>query len=450
MYDVYCISAGQIDVKKESNVINKKNMYLNYGLLGLASQINNEKLSTIQLQGHFEAPEVFFEYCLNKWIANTTYPVFISMPSFYALSWLKVFTKLLKRKAKIKKIVLGGRWVIDGHPEKVKALLPDVDVDVVIDGLADDKILSLLDREPLKHNTQFASLNYKILDNRKLYQPSLEVSRGCGMSCNFCQEGNEKLQPLKKPFVIASEVKSILLNDELINMTPYFESSMFVPNQQWLENLISQREIHSQHYLWRTESRVDSISPKLIPYLAKAGLRVLDLGLESASHKQLISMGKSKKPDKYLERASSLINAAYEFGISVKINILLYAGETSQSIQEIFNWLDKHRGFIKGVSIGPVIAFGWDDKKKGFVDELISNGASIYSGNQVMGVSHINLSSKIDHNKALEISSELSCEFMDAKNYYFLKSFSYFPRNYFWDNFNSDIKNQPSNYSFSI
>jgi hypothetical protein len=208
-------------------------MYLNYGLLGLASQINNEKLSTIQLQGHFEAPEVFFEYCLNKWIANTSYPVFISMPSFYALSWLKVFTKLLKRKAKIKKIVLGGRWVIDGHPEKVKALLldVDVDVDVVIDGLADDNILSLLDREPLKHNTQFASLNYKILDNRKLYQPSLEASRGCGMSCNFCQEGNEKLQPLKKSFVIASEVKSILLNDELINMTPYFESSMFVPNQ---------------------------------------------------------------------------------------------------------------------------------------------------------------------------------------------------------------------------
>ncbi|OUR78190.1 radical SAM protein [Colwellia psychrerythraea] len=448
MYDVYCISAGQSDVKKEPNVINKKNMYLNYGLLGLASQINDENLSTIQLQGHFEEPEVFFEYCLNKGIANTRYPVFISMPSFYALSWLKVFTKLLKNKAKIKKIVLGGRWVIDGHPEKIKALLPDVDV--IIDGLGDDKILSLLNREPLKYSTQVSSLNYKILDERKLYQPSLEVSRGCGMSCNFCQEGNEKLQPLKEPFVITSEVKSILLNDELINMTPYFESSMFVSNQQWLENLIAQREIYSQNYLWRTESRVDSISPKLIPYLAKAGLRVLDLGLESASHKQLTSMGKSKKPEKYLEKASSLINTAYEFGISVKINILLYAGETSQSIQETFNWLDKHRKFIKGVSIGPVIAFGWDDKKKNFMDELISNGASIYSGNQIIGVSHINLSSKIDHNKALDISRELSCEFMDAKSYYFLKSFSYFPRNYSWENFNSDVNNQPSNYSFSI
>lgn len=39
MYDVFCISAGQLTVKKDANVINKKNRYLNYGLLSLASLI---------------------------------------------------------------------------------------------------------------------------------------------------------------------------------------------------------------------------------------------------------------------------------------------------------------------------------------------------------------------------------------------------------------------------
>lgn len=447
MYDVYCISAGQLDVKKDVNVINKKNLYLNYGLLGLASKINNENLSTIQLQGHFEAPEAFFEYCINKGIANTNYPVFISMPSFYALSWLKIFTKLLKRKARIKKIVLGGRWVIDGHPERIKALLPDVDY--VIDGLGDSKILSLLNSKLPDCSFTFP-LNYKILDNRRLYQPSLEVSRGCGMKCSFCQERDEKLQPLKLSNTITSEMNSMLIRDNLTEMTPYFETSMFIPNRLWLESLITQREIYSHSYYWRTESRVDSISPKLIPYLAKAGLKVLDLGLESASHRQLINMGKSAKPEKYLERASLLINTAHEFGIAVKINILLYAGENNKSIQETYNWLDAHRAFIKGVSIGPVIAFGWDDNKNDFLNDMFSYGAKLSNNNPLVGISNIDLSKEIDYQKSLILSKELSQEFMTVKDYFYLKSFSYFPRDYYFEDFLKDLTGNQRNYSFSI
>ncbi len=56
MYDVYCISAGQLTVKKDDNVINKKNNYLNYGLLSLASIIKKSGLSPIQLHGHFSSP----------------------------------------------------------------------------------------------------------------------------------------------------------------------------------------------------------------------------------------------------------------------------------------------------------------------------------------------------------------------------------------------------------
>ncbi|MGL5336291.1 MAG: radical SAM protein, partial [Enterovibrio sp.] len=79
MYDVFCISAGQLILKKDANVINKKNRYLNYGLLSLASLIKQTGLSPIQLHGNFTDPKEFAIYCLSLGIAESKFPVFISI-----------------------------------------------------------------------------------------------------------------------------------------------------------------------------------------------------------------------------------------------------------------------------------------------------------------------------------------------------------------------------------
>ncbi|MEV3802012.1 hypothetical protein RI528_00480 [Aeromonas veronii] len=239
---------------------------------------------------------------------------------------------------------------------------------------------------------------------------------------------------ITKLFQITSEASDILLNDDLNPMSPYFEASMFKPTISWLEELTKQRMNHSHSYFWRSESRADTFPIKQIPELAKAGMKVLDLGLESASPTQIKRMGKSKTPEKYLSRASNLLEQAHNAGIDVKVNVMLYAGESSsRTIEETYKWLDQHRNYIKGVSVGPVLAFGWDNKKSEFIKTLLSFGASIYGKNALEGVTRFNLSSSINHDASLSISKELSRSFMTAKEYFDLKSFSYFSRDYTYD-----------------
>ena len=447
MYDVYCISAGQLMVKKDSNVINKKNNYLNYGLLSLTSLIKKSGLSPIQLHGHFSKPREFADYCIRLGIMETKFPVFISIPSFYAISWVNGFTKILKSELNIKEVVIGGRWVIDGEINQLAKLLPYVDK--IVDGLGENQILAMLGKKN-ENVTGYIPLNYDLLDKRALYQPSIEVSRGCGMKCAFCQEKDETLQPLKSPMMISSEVSNILLKDNLNPMSPYFEASIFKPTLNWLEKFTQQRAIHSHTYLWRSESRADTFPLKQISALSRAGMKVLDLGLESASPTQIKLMGKSNTPEKYLSRASNLLEQANDAGIDIKINVLFYAGESNKTIDETYKWLDKHRNFIKGVSVGPVLAFGWDNKKSAFIKSLLSEGASINEESSFNGVTSFNLSSTIDHQASLRISKELSRSFMTAKDYFDLKSFSYFSRNYTYDEFLQDIKVEKGNYSFDV
>lgn len=444
MHDLFFISAGQKDVKKSPNIINKKNLYLNYGLLGLASIAKRAGFNPILLHGNFSSPDDFINDCITLGIGHTKKPVFISMPSFYALSWLKEFTEKLKSQFPSIHLILGGRWVIDGQSELLHKELPDIGT--IIDGLGENaitEILNINDNQP-----SYPCLDYTILHRRHLYQAAIEVSRGCGRGCSFCQERNEKSLPPKDPKIIIHEAKDILLHDNLNKMNIYFEASLFQPNAAWTNKLIEQQNNNSCFFEWRAESRVDTLRPEIIPLLAKSGLKVLDLGLESASPVQLERMEKSNRPKEYLGRASDLLYALYESGVHVKINILLFAGENKSTILETCNWLDAHKKLIKGVSVGPVIAFGWDDNKKDFIKQLSSFGADAIPTKHI-GITHLNLSKEITYRDSLRISKEISKSFMTADDYYYLKSFSYFPRDYTYIDFMNDVDKENDDYSFS-
>lgn len=444
MHDLFFISAGQKDVKKSPNIINKKNLYLNYGLLGLASIAKRSGFNPILLHGNFSSPDDFLNECITLGIGYTKKPVFISMPSFYALSWLKEFTEKLKSKFPSTHIILGGRWVIDGQSELLHKELPVVSS--IIDGLGEKAIIEILNIN--ESQPSYPCLDYTVLHRRHLYQAAIEVSRGCGQGCSFCQERNEKLLAPKDPKIIIDEAKNILLHDNLNKMNIYFEASLFQPNAAWTKKLIEQQNNNSCFFDWRAESRVDKFRTEIIPLLAKSGLKVLDLGLESASPVQLERMGKTSRPEEYLGRASDLLYALNESGIHVKINILLFAGENKFTIRETYNWLEAHKKLIKGVSVGPVIAFGWDDNKRDFIKRLSSFGADALPTKQI-GITHLNLSKEITYHDSLRISKEISKSFMTADDYYYLKSFSYFPRDYTYIDFMNDVDQENDDYSFS-
>lgn len=435
----FCISAGQTITRKKKTPFSLKHRYLNYGLLSLATILKEQNIPTIQVQGLFESPEQTLQICINELnFLDSQYPLFLSIPSFYALDWSIEFINLIYQIKPEQKIIVGGRWVVGNTIENLQNILPPVDQ--IVTGLGETILSSILSKYDITLIRKFSNhykLNYDLLYERHLYQPSIEISRGCGMGCAFCQEKDEKLTPLKPVAELIDELKLLNAQDESNSITPYFETSMFTPNRKWSIQLKEGLAKEGLDIKWRTEGRIDSISPENLAHLAEAGLTILDLGLESASEKQLISMKKTDKPQLYLKRASELLKKAHEYGIKVKINILLYAGETIATLKETENWLEKHKNYIEGVSVGPITVYGWDDDVDLYIDELKKLGASI--SHTSIGIKYLHLSPEINFKDSLNISRELSRKFMTKENYFFLKSFSYLPRDYKYENFLSDL-----------
>ena len=453
----FCISAGQLKTKKENNKINRKNKYLNYGLLALASQLKEQGANPLQIHGHFDPPSMILKKCIHLGFNVSKMPLLISIPSYYAVSWTNEFITLAKNENPDKKIIIGGRWVIGDRPDLMKKLVPGADL--IIPGTADSIIGDIVKSlsppgiqtaEPVfRAGTDYPCLDYSLLHERHLYQPSVEISRGCGMGCSFCLEKNEKRGPLKDPLALSKEIESILLRDKLNTMTPYFEASHFVPNKKWISGLLSGLEKCSLRFNWRTEARMDTFNPDYLEPLARSGLKILDLGLESASHTQLVKMNKSKNPAAYLSKASHLIKLAHKHKIKVKINILLSLGENETTLAATDAWLEQHQQYITGISAGPQILFGWCETHDSFMDILKANKGSI-SHMPCEGITHLNLSAEMDYEKSILRSKEISRKYMTAQNYFYLKSFSYFPRDYSYNDFLMDLSEPASEYGFSM
>jgi hypothetical protein len=440
---IFCISAGQLVTKKVDHAIHRKNRYLNYGLLSLATILKNNGFQAIQIQGGFDTPNDTFETSVAEGLMASDHPILISIPSFYAISWVNSFIYLIKAALPQKKVIIGGRWVIDGEASLMKELVPLADI--IFPGTAENHILKLITNNPLKSPIESSQenlniqLDYTILHQRHLYQPSIEVSRGCGMGCNFCQEKDERLTNLKPPELIVSESHKTMMFDNLIPMNLYFEASLFASKDEWIDQLIRHRYHSGQNFKWRTEARVDSLKVSHLKKLKLAGLEVIDLGLESADFNQLKNMNKTKRPEKYLLQASKIIEEAHRNNIKVKVNVLLFAGETDESITSTMDWLDKHKDAITGVSVGPVIVFGWSNKIKPYINELSHLGASV-SHQPITGITHLDLSSTIDYKSSIDISKIIGQRYTTSEDYFYLKSFSYFSRDYTFEQFNSDCK----------
>lgn len=447
MSKVFCISAGQVESKKKNHSFSTKHRYLNYGLLKIASILGEDRYEPIVLHGLFDSPDKIFSLCRDFGIHTVKTPILLSVPSFFALEWAKEFVSLVKTSFTGIKIIVGGRWVIGNSAKWIKHYL---NVDLVVPGVVGKEIVSLVTSFSLEKSTSLNpiasreifienSINYELLHERQLFQPSIEVSSGCGMGCSFCEEKDIPLSKLKPASLVAKEMKAVQSNDELVKISPYLESSMFVATERWATDLAHERSLLAIDSPWRVETRVDKLKPKNIPALSQAGLKVIDLGLESASHVQLIRMNKTDNPQKYLESAQDLIEVANRYGIWVKVNVLMYPGETYNTVKETLSWLRNISGNIKGVSVGPVIVYGVDEQANNYITDLKRYKARPVSSG-IKGVTYLDLSEEINYENSISLSKEISREFMSGQDYFDLKSFSYFSREYRYSDFLSDLK----------
>lgn len=440
------VSAGMLAPKKRDHALARRQLYLNYGALSLATKLSLAGHDAILMHGEHQSPVESLEALLVAGQLPSRYPLMLSIPSYYALPWAQEFCKLVKKKDPDCKIVVGGRWVVGPDPDWFRILVPETDQ--LVPGLAEPIIESLLNdfapNQPrLAVPTPDYTLDHLLIVGQTAYQPSIEASRGCGMGCTFCEERDIPLERLRSPDAIAQSMSLIQQQYGDGEIHPYMQASLFAPNRHWAERLADRTATQGGKSIqWRTETRVDAMKPGTVAALAAAGLKVIDLGLETASPKQILAMNKSKYPDHYLASASELLSACHNNGVMVKVNILLYAGETEQTLAETKAWLDEHATRIRGVSVGPVIAYGPPRTADVLLKRWATQGARPVDNHSAIetGITNIHLSPDFDATSAELISLDLSRRYMNANAYFDLKSFSYYPRGYTREQFDQDIR----------
>lgn len=440
------ISSGMLSSKKKHQ---RMQLYINYGFLGLAS-ILAESNNVIFFQNEGFSPEEAINRMEKESFLNSNQPIFISIPSYYAVEWAKLFINLLKHINPLLRIIIGGRWVLS---DKEWALRTFDQVDVIVNGQAENIILNLLeikvhdagpvyiDNSSNREVPPDYTLNYSILYDYPKYTPSIELSRGCGFGCEFCADKAVPLSSMKEPEKIVSEIKSILELYSTDTLNFYFESSIFKPTEQWSQQLCNLCKENQFEIAWRCETRADvNFSPATFTYLAGSGLKILDIGLESASPTQLIKMGKTTKPEQYLKKFIYLLEQCKKHDIWTKINIMLYPGENIQTLDETIRFLDKYNEYIKGVSIYPMVVYGTDIYAKHFLEKIKRDGASSVRGNlEKTGITQIHLSEDLTNEQAHSIALDISKKYMSLRDYYDLKSFNYFPRGFTIEEFETNI-----------
>lgn len=228
---IVAVSAGQEAPKKTDNIINRHIRYLNYGLLGLATLLKEQLgVNIIMIQGNYDSPEAVLATLHSSGldIERDCECFLLSIPSVYSISWCQKFCKIIKSQYK-KKIIVGGRWVVDNNAAWIKSKLGFVDS--IIEGFGERKLVELFkptDRHitvPDGQKKVFDKLDYELLINFLEYQPSIEISRGCGAGCSFCADKNAKRLPNKPVNMIMTEID--YLQSLFTDFSVYFEAPHF-------------------------------------------------------------------------------------------------------------------------------------------------------------------------------------------------------------------------------
>lgn len=439
---ILAISGGMLETKKPNNKIRQRIRYLNYGLLGLVTLLKHScNIDVLMFQGEYENPEETLkkisDYGIN--ITKDCECILLSIPSLYSVSWCKDFCKLIKENFGTK-IIVGGRWVVDNRTNWIKEKL--IYIDGIITGFGEQTIIDMF--SDVENNNYYDGskkcfdwLDYKLLYDYEKYQPCIEISRGCGSGCQFCADKANKRTSNKGISLISAELDKInqLYNNN--DFSIYFQAPHFVFESPWTDNFCKMLANRDTLTPWRCTTRVESIKLEQLKILKASGLKVLDIGLESASYNQLLAMQKTRDPKRYLDSAEKILIECNKLGIWVKFNLLLYAGETYRTVNETVNWITIHKELIKNISVSSLTYYNNMSSLKDF----FNLGASIPDQNNLLeqGYCNMNLSSEIDADTAQALAINIPKIVSTQRDFYDIKKISYFEIGYSYVDFLNDL-----------
>lgn len=350
---------------------------INIGLLAIASYLDakGHDVEILDLQDHINDCGDLID-CINKVSPDF---IGISCNSCYSYIKTKEYSRLIKSIDKKMYIFSGGQHI--GAIARIAANeIPEIDCIIKYEGeysanfilnnegkyleqvpgiiyRENGQIIETKDERYKVEMEDLPLLNWRMYPDFKSLVPNIELSRGCKSVCNFCTNYHAygykyRSKPAEKIF---DEIIYTLKEYGNDKQAIYLGGMNFDLKDENLNKLIDMLEKHS--ISWRTESRVDCLTSQDVSRMVKAGLEVIDWGLDGVSPKILDLMKKTNDPKSYIEKASRLFYELREINVLNKVNLMFYPGETAETICETLEFFIKNRENIDIVSPKPTMLY---------------------------------------------------------------------------------------------
>jgi radical SAM superfamily enzyme YgiQ (UPF0313 family) len=266
------------------------------------------------------------------------------------------------RSVDIRRVIIGGY-----HP----TILPDdfnnLGVDYVIRGEGEIALLDVLSREGAVV-TQTEIIEGSIIKDLDILPPtdfsvyekylplykhlSIDLSRGCPFTCNFCVE--KKYRAFKSeqaawraysPKRAISEIQNVIKTSEFAlkgggDKAIGFYDPIFGLNDQWLLKILEFLRDGNCGYRFWAETRIDAFKRGNMQAMKAARVSFM-LGLESGSQKMLTLMNKTTDPASFLNKLEKIMNLSkeIEYGPFVLNLMFNFPGETPETLDETFAYI---------------------------------------------------------------------------------------------------------------
>ena len=195
-----------------------------------------------------------------------------------------------------------------------------------------------------------------IMDFRLLRHPTyyphidLATSRGCPYACNYC------LEAAMRPYANYPTSWVAKQFEHLEKVVPNREISLFDPifgiGKKRTEEI--NRLLSKYHFKYEIESRVDILTVDSIPALAKSGVEVIYLGVESASAETLVRMHKVSsiaKAEEYIRKSMEVLQACFANNITTAIGFMLgFPGDQEADLQKTLAYIKEVKQLYQQVS----------------------------------------------------------------------------------------------------
>lgn len=226
--------------------------------------------------------------------------------------------------------------------EEIENIAPALARGEIPEGIISAGFVQDLDALPFPRWDQFdiRRFRYQIITNKGITLPMLG-SRGCPYTCNYCPYLVNSSYRVRSAESIVDEIRYLSAKYNIRGIS--FRDPNLTFNKKRAHEFADLLLRYNLDVRWSMEARTDRLDPELVQLLYRAGLRSIEVGVES-SNQQVLRDNKRKAIPR--TQQESIIECCHKLGIRVIANYTLgLPNDTIEGIRETIRYAKKLNTF---------------------------------------------------------------------------------------------------------